>query len=327
MTSAVDLYLDLLMRSLTRARQEDNDVLLGFNDWTRPPTLKRRAADVIASGAGGFGYEIVKKMPYEAELRERGHDWPARAETMIGLKRMANIRMTVESVLADGVPGDLVETGVWREEPASSCGASSRPTTSPTAPYGRAILRGATSARPDALPAMWSTTITSTLEPRRRSGAGEARLPPISATRRSRCGSSRVCTGHIRRQRRSTQTCCTPARRRHARCRPWQALEPLYPKVSPGGLCIVDDYYLPNWPSRSGRLEITAGVNGRDGADRPGVGVFGARVDDRGGPRPLRLTRSAAELVDQGDDIGDGVDDPGRPVREGLDHLAAGSTR
>ena len=33
---------------------------------------------------------------------------------MIGLKRMENIRCCVETVLQDGIPGDLVETGVWR---------------------------------------------------------------------------------------------------------------------------------------------------------------------------------------------------------------------
>jgi O-methyltransferase len=33
---------------------------------------------------------------------------------MIGLKRLVNVRECVESVLADGVPGDLIETGVWR---------------------------------------------------------------------------------------------------------------------------------------------------------------------------------------------------------------------
>ena len=33
---------------------------------------------------------------------------------MIGLKRLVNVRACVESVLADGVRGDLIETGVWR---------------------------------------------------------------------------------------------------------------------------------------------------------------------------------------------------------------------
>jgi glycosyltransferase involved in cell wall biosynthesis len=33
---------------------------------------------------------------------------------MIGLKWLANVRLCVESVLDLGVPGDLIETGVWR---------------------------------------------------------------------------------------------------------------------------------------------------------------------------------------------------------------------
>lgn len=43
-----------------------------------------------------------------------GRVWPSAAHTMIGLKRLDNIQSCVESVLADGVPGDLIETGVWR---------------------------------------------------------------------------------------------------------------------------------------------------------------------------------------------------------------------
>jgi hypothetical protein len=33
---------------------------------------------------------------------------------MIGTARMRNLRMLCETVLGDGVPGDLIETGVWR---------------------------------------------------------------------------------------------------------------------------------------------------------------------------------------------------------------------
>jgi O-methyltransferase len=46
--------------------------------------------------------------------RADGRDWPARAHTMIGFKRLANLRACVETVLDDAVPGDLIETGVWR---------------------------------------------------------------------------------------------------------------------------------------------------------------------------------------------------------------------
>ena len=33
---------------------------------------------------------------------------------MIGLRRMSNIQECVNAVMTDGVPGDLIETGVWR---------------------------------------------------------------------------------------------------------------------------------------------------------------------------------------------------------------------
>lgn len=51
---------------------------------------------------------------HRADLRETGRDWPQVAHTMIGLKRLDNLRMAVETVLQDEVPGDFIETGVWR---------------------------------------------------------------------------------------------------------------------------------------------------------------------------------------------------------------------
>jgi SAM-dependent methyltransferase len=51
---------------------------------------------------------------YDPQKREEGVEWPSLAHTMIGRKRMANLRSVVETVITDGVPGDLIETGVWR---------------------------------------------------------------------------------------------------------------------------------------------------------------------------------------------------------------------
>jgi hypothetical protein len=51
---------------------------------------------------------------YVPELREYGWDWPSKAHTMIGIRRLANVRMLVENVIVNRVPGDLIETGVWR---------------------------------------------------------------------------------------------------------------------------------------------------------------------------------------------------------------------
>lgn len=46
--------------------------------------------------------------------REFGLDWPKHAETMSGLRRLRNVRTCVVDVIERGVPGDLIEAGVWR---------------------------------------------------------------------------------------------------------------------------------------------------------------------------------------------------------------------
>jgi hypothetical protein len=51
---------------------------------------------------------------YQAEVREIGSDWPSLAHSMIGNRRMGNLREICETVLAQNVPGDFIETGVWR---------------------------------------------------------------------------------------------------------------------------------------------------------------------------------------------------------------------
>jgi O-methyltransferase len=56
--------------------------------------------------------------PYQRKIREIGRDYPwpkgDTAETMIGCVRLDNIRKTIIWALSDHVPGDLAECGVWR---------------------------------------------------------------------------------------------------------------------------------------------------------------------------------------------------------------------
>lgn len=51
---------------------------------------------------------------FDPVRRATGRDWPATALTMIGTNRMRQLRDACETVLRDGVPGDFIETGVWR---------------------------------------------------------------------------------------------------------------------------------------------------------------------------------------------------------------------
>lgn len=56
----------------------------------------------------------VRTGPRAAAARATGRDWPLFAQTMIGTARLDNLQDCVEDVLRSEVPGDLVETGVWR---------------------------------------------------------------------------------------------------------------------------------------------------------------------------------------------------------------------
>ncbi len=51
---------------------------------------------------------------YNAETRKYGWDWPSTALTMIGTKRMDNLHSLMESAIGNNIPGDFIETGVWR---------------------------------------------------------------------------------------------------------------------------------------------------------------------------------------------------------------------
>jgi O-methyltransferase len=58
---------------------------------------------------------VMGKVPaFNPVSRAMGMEWPDEAETMIGLYRLNNLEQCITNVLKQNVPGDLMETGVWR---------------------------------------------------------------------------------------------------------------------------------------------------------------------------------------------------------------------
>ena len=51
---------------------------------------------------------------FNSNVRKRGGDWPAVAHSMIGSERMFHLRCMCEYAITHKVPGDFIETGVWR---------------------------------------------------------------------------------------------------------------------------------------------------------------------------------------------------------------------
>ncbi|HYT62138.1 MAG TPA: TylF/MycF family methyltransferase [Haliangiales bacterium] len=98
-----ELYLDLLKKCLTFALWEAKD---GSSQPETNPSMKQKIKRFLKG-------EHVPHLTPE-QRRAEGLDWPVLGHTMIGLKRLDNLQFCVERVLADSVPGDLIETGVWR---------------------------------------------------------------------------------------------------------------------------------------------------------------------------------------------------------------------
>lgn len=81
----IQLYLDLMKRVLVNSIYEDQGTAVN-----------------------------LKLQEYDPKTREIGRDWPTVAHTMIGMKRLENIQFCLEDIIANRVPGDCIETGVWR---------------------------------------------------------------------------------------------------------------------------------------------------------------------------------------------------------------------
>lgn len=109
-TTPEELYLELMKQCLTRMlwREKYRPLETSLSGWRgavlRPIQCFVRRAHM----------ELVHVEPDRTDARQEGRDWPLEAETMVGLKRLDSLQHCVTSVIRNGIPGDLIETGVWR---------------------------------------------------------------------------------------------------------------------------------------------------------------------------------------------------------------------
>ncbi|HEV8424383.1 MAG TPA: TylF/MycF family methyltransferase [Actinomycetes bacterium] len=108
--TAAELYLDLLKKCLTRYLFGESYVPV----VPRRGTVSHVLFQPVRRWLAGKDMEVIRHVPFDQQGRAEGRDWPARAESMAGLKRLDNLQFCVTDVLRRGVPGDLIETGAWR---------------------------------------------------------------------------------------------------------------------------------------------------------------------------------------------------------------------
>jgi O-methyltransferase len=113
MADSKQLYLDLMKKTLV------------FYLWPEPPhpieaTFFRRSfltrflLMTISKFLAHFRLRLMLIRNFTQEQRQEGLVWPGYADTMIGLKRLDNLQFCVETVIKENIPGDFIETGVWR---------------------------------------------------------------------------------------------------------------------------------------------------------------------------------------------------------------------
>jgi hypothetical protein len=101
-----ELYLELIKKVLTDSlyqRGSENEIV-SSRFFTKLLLKILRKFNLTLSQISNFDYH----------KRSLGKDWPKYGHTMIGIKRLNNIEFCLKQIIHDKVPGDLIETGVWR---------------------------------------------------------------------------------------------------------------------------------------------------------------------------------------------------------------------
>ena len=226
------LYLDLLRRNLTRYGMKERLP----SQWPLRTRLLFKTVNVSNSMRSNAS-------PVGERNRELGLDWPAEAETMIGLQRLTSLQDCVEQILLDDIPGDLIECGVWR---GGAC----------------ILMRGVLAAHGDKTRRVWLAD----------SFEGVPRSDPSTykADKRIRLDRFASILGVSEKEVRANferygllddQVCFLPGLFKDTLHdapidqlsvlrldgdlyeSTIQALDALYPRLSPGGFCIIDDYH------------------------------------------------------------------------------------
>jgi hypothetical protein len=108
-----DRYLDLLAGSLLTTVNGPVELHAPVGiEGRRLRSLLQRA--LVRRGRTRLMHPFTYDPTHDVEGRRSAYELPPGIMTMIGRRRLDNVRRCVVDVLERGVPGDLIETGVWK---------------------------------------------------------------------------------------------------------------------------------------------------------------------------------------------------------------------
>src|SRR5436190_5298563 len=108
-----DRYLEIVKRSVAGLLHQEAYALRAWEFESRRKRTAGRIAARVATIAGSLSDQRLVTVRALAPDAPAGA-WTLAAETMIGKERLDHLQQSVETVIADGVAGDLIEAGCWR---------------------------------------------------------------------------------------------------------------------------------------------------------------------------------------------------------------------
>ena len=107
-------YLSLLKRCLTASIYDQSGWQMIEGPMVHETGVVAAFKRSIVSMLARRGLMLVRTTPMNPVAREQGLDWPLFGFTMVGTKRLENLHNCIEACIHENIPGDFVETGVWR---------------------------------------------------------------------------------------------------------------------------------------------------------------------------------------------------------------------
>lgn len=101
------LYLTLMKSVLTASIYEESA-------WSSLAMARSGWRKLLHGWLARHALMLVKTRAMDHSARHEGRDWPMFGYTMAGHVRLDNVQFCVQTVLREGVAGDLIETGAWR---------------------------------------------------------------------------------------------------------------------------------------------------------------------------------------------------------------------
>jgi O-methyltransferase len=242
MTDARDLYIQLLKSAVAFSLWDEPGVPLD-RVYMHSRRHRRLLVKAVARVATTLGLRTYGEPQHSVEDRQQGRIWPSSALTMIGRPRLDNLHRCTETVLREGLAGDFIETGVWRGGAVillrgilKAHGADDRRV------FVADSFRGLPRPEPTKFPAdrgdrhhtfdLLAVTADQVRENFRRFGLLDEQVVFLEGWFKDTLPSAPIETLALMRLDGDMYQSTI------------EALESLYPKLSSGGFCIVDDYAL-----------------------------------------------------------------------------------